>query len=161
MNTFIEKNIKWLKFYANAARIIGWIFIIIKIAPLLLFIYIFQTVPYRDILTFKALLDIIPMEGVILLAIGQLIKYLSEYDYKAPWLLRHSIFLLYLFAVLTFISPSTWYWSISPFLIDLNMVLTLIVPDILSALVKILILIGLANILKRVLPIIEEYRSLI
>ena len=161
MNNFIEQNRQWLKFYANAARIIGWIFIIIKVAPLLIFMYIFQTVPNMDIAPLKAMLDTVPVEGVILLVIGQLIRYISEYDYKPPWLLRHGNYLLYLFAMLTLFSPATWYWPSSRFPIDPNSIITIIMPSLLSALVKILICIGLANTLKRIFPVIEEHRTLV
>ena len=121
MNTFIEKNRNWLNFYANIARIIGWVLIILSAMPALLIPYIiagaFHKYPGGITLMLGALLEVLfgrlPL-GVIVLGTAQLIRYVSEKEYRPGWLLRHGSNILYIFAALMIIGSIVRYCYIYP-----------------------------------------------
>ena len=168
MNKFIEENRRLLIFYWVAARIIGWVLVILSamMATLALCVaYQAYRFPGSD-------LEVIPMLGemleilfcqlplgIIVLGVAQFVRYVSESDYQPGWLLRHGTSILYLFAVLMFVGPLIRYCSLSPAtkLMDTPY-------DILHLLIdatKALILIGMGNILKRAMPVIEESKTLV
>jgi hypothetical protein len=169
MNTFIEKNISWLEFYSAASRILGWTMIF----SVCLFIFaglmgvnwgLTWEVP-EERSVFLSILGMIientfnwlPV-GIILLGVGQLIKFICEDAYKMPWLLRNGAKILYIFAVLAFSRSFIFYFYQDMMHVNLQIH---VIKTIYFLLADILILVGLGNILKRVLPIIEEHKSLI
>jgi len=93
--------------------------------------------------------------GIIVLGVAQLIKYVSESEYQPGWLLRHGTGILYLFAVLMLVNSVIRYCFLMP--IESSGIGMFLLPDV----AKMLILIGLAEILKRVLPVIEESKTLV
>lgn len=174
MSILIEKNKGWLSFYSLASRIIGWTYIILNMLPVLFISFVvYDTIKTHKTLgiywlpsTLECLFGQLPL-GIILLGVAQLIKYICEDGYKLPWLLRHGTFLLYLFALLTFIQSLaqlfTQYWQMSHvtnFVEDFSSV-TVITSYALPVLAKMLVLIGLGSFLKRVMPVIEEAKSLV
>ena len=94
MNEFIEKNKGLLKFYCVAARIIGWALLLTLLwnqlggkqwlgpPP--------EVFPYR--ISY-------PMLGLVVLGIGQFLKYLCETGSKPGWILHHADKILYLYAM--------------------------------------------------------------
>ena len=161
MNTFIEKNKGLLKFYCIAARIIGWVLLITAgnqtvstlsghsnfsipfVMPITIFIHI--------------------LIGLVVLGVAQFIRYLFETEYKPGWILRYGEKILYLYAVLRvirivflfFVDARTMGDSIhySPW--------GFLVANGLPVVASALILVGLAQILRRVMPIIEESKTLV
>ena len=166
MNEFIEKNKGLLKFYCVAAQIIGWVLVILSAMPALLIPYIISGVFHEypdDILPLLgALLEILfgrlPL-GVIVLGVAQLIRYVSESEYQPGWLLRNGTRILYLFAVLMLVGPVIRYCFILPAMEPVDIFSTEM--HLLADVSKMLILIGLGNILKRVMPVIEESKTLV
>jgi hypothetical protein len=161
MSTFIEKNKKWLKFYSTASKILGWVLILLaSIKVLYLLTMSFGMIRERQLLlvSLGAIVENtfgqLPV-GIILLGVGQLLRYTYEDEYKVPWLLRNGAKMLYLFAILAILRPFVFYL----FQHGMNASSHFTFGPL--SLADVLILIGLGNILKRVLPIIEEYRSLI
>ena len=166
MNAFIEQNKKWLKFYANAASVIGWVLIILSAMPALLIPYMisgaFHEYPDGTIRMLSASTEILferlPL-GIIVLGVAQFIRSISESQYQPGWLLRHASGILYFFAILMIVGRIVRYGfyiygtkSIDILHIEMHF---------LAVVAMMLILIGLGNILKRVLPIIEEHKSLV
>jgi hypothetical protein len=171
MPNLIEKNKDWLNFYRIAAKIIGWIFIIFNALPFLMIPYmIYFTLRiqvYRATIlakffgvTTECLLGRLPL-GIVLLGIAQLIKYIIEPDYQPRWLLRHGSFLLYLFAALTLISLITRYWYNIYFTDTYENIPTVFLSYLPLVFVKVLLLMGLGAFLKRIMPVIEEAKSLV
>ncbi len=161
MNTFIENNKGLLKFYCVTARIIGWVLLITAGN---------QTVSTLSGHSSFSIPFVMPITifihmliGLVVLGVAQFIRYLFETEYKPGWILRHGEKVLYLYAVLRvirivflfFVNARTMgdsiYYSPWGFLV-LNGL-----PVVASA----LILVGLAQILRRVMPIIEESKTLI
>ena len=161
MNTFVEKNKKWLKFYSVASRILGWALILLASIVVLSLLKMSLEIRERQILlinlgtilehTFGQL----PM-GIILLGVGQLLTYIYEDEYKMPWLLRNGPIMLYLFAVLAILRPIIFYLYQYGMNSAPNLTFT---PN--GSLANILILVGLGSILKRIMPVIEEHKSLV
>jgi hypothetical protein len=166
MNEFIRQNRKLLNFYCVAARVIGWVLVILSAMPSLLIPYIisgvFHEYPGGILPLLGALLEVLfgrlPL-GVIVLGVAQLIRYVSESEYQPGWLLRHGTGILYLFAALMITGPIIRYCfyihGIKP--VDSSS----IVGHLLADVSKMLILIGLGQILKRILPVIEESKTLV
>ncbi len=161
MNTFIEKNKGLLKFYCVAARIIGWVLLItagIRTVEILSG-YSSFSIPFVMPITFLIRILI----GLVVLGVAQFIRYLFETEYKPGWILRHGEKILYLYAVLRvirivflfFVDARTMgdsiYYSPWGFLVD----------NVLPVVASALILVGLAQILRRVMPIIEESKTLV
>jgi hypothetical protein len=161
MNEFIEKNKGLLKFYCIAARIIGWVLLITagKWTVSSLSGYSSFSIPFVMPITIFIRILI----GLVLLGVAQFIRYLFETEYKPGWILCHGEKILYLYAALRVIRIAflffvdakrmgdSIYYSPWGFL-EANGL-----PVVASA----LILVGLAQILRRVMPIIEESKTLV
>ncbi len=161
MNEFIDKNKGLLKFYCVAARIIGWVLLItagIRTVEILSGYSSFSIPFFMPIIIFTRILI-----GLVVLGVAQFIRYLFETEYKPGWILRHGEKILYLYAALrviriTFIlfgdakrMGDSIYYSLWESLVANGL------PVVASA----LILVGLAQILRRVMPIIEESKTLV
>jgi len=166
IQTFIEKNRNMLQTYCIAARIIGWVLVILSAMPALLIPFIisgsFEEYPGGIKPMLGALLEVLFVRlpiGLIVLGVAQLIKYLSESEYQPGWLLRHGSVILYFFAVLIFVGSLIRYCFLLPATKAVDS--SYIVMHILWDVALMLILIGLGNIFKRVMPMIEESRTLV
>ncbi len=166
IQTFIEKNRKLLRAYYIAAQTIGWVLVILSAIPALLIPYIisgvFNEYPGGIIRILGPLIELffrrLPL-GVVLLGVAQFIKYVSERQYQPGWLLRHGSGVLYLFAILMITGQIIRYCF---YIHDIKPVDSFyIVAHLLADVAVMLILIGLGNILKRIMPVIEESKSLV
>ena len=164
MNEFIEKNRRRLMFYCIAARIIGWVLVILSAMPALLIPFVvYRALRFHEFPPemlpmlsglLKVLFDRLPL-GIIVLGVAQLIRHVSESEYQPGWLLRHGTGILYLFAVLMLVGPLIRYFFLKP--IEISGLGMFLIADV----AKMIILIGLADILKRVMPVIEESKTLV
>jgi hypothetical protein len=166
---FVEKNRRLLSFYYWVARIGGWVLLSISLAAVaghsLALVsrigdwnafnrYYQHDVPWGMFEHF------IPT-GLMVLGVAQLIRYLLESEYKPAWILRNADKLIYAYTAillgsfcyigfLSLQSPPTvydWYYRLASVVV--------------FSAVKLLALVGLAQILKRLLPVIEESRTLV
>jgi hypothetical protein len=170
IQTFIEKNKRLLQVYCVLARIVGWIILFFGVLGLSSLLIAICTAGRGGPITAEGPLGRLMLSwyalvviGFISLGVAQFIKYLFDNKSRSGWLLRHGDKILYIFAfsvawhTLTMVTgyfkmgdmtnPAVWLLNLAPMLL-LN-------------LAKILTLLGLAQILKRVLPTIEESRTLI
>jgi hypothetical protein len=170
IQTFVEKNRKWLLFYYWAARIGGWVFLAISLLAVAGHSVALATrmgngnefnhycqydVPWG------MFSNVLPT-GLLILGIAQLIWYLLETDRRPRWILRNADKLLYAYTAILVIYYC-WMGTkdvISHFHEPYDFPGRLIMIAI-FILVKILALVGLAQLLKRLLPIIEESRTLV
>ena len=170
MNEFIEKNRALLKLYCIVARIIGWL---LMIGGFFWFGLTFSAVDIYnnerpDVLLYgisSMLFDFI-LPGLIALGVMQFIRYLFENTSKPGRILRNADRLFYMYAVFLIVKTyfkcfwySAWYAGIigeSTFSRLLFMQ-----PFILPTVAKVLILVGLGQILRRILPVIEESKTLV
>jgi hypothetical protein len=169
MNEFIEKNRPLLHSYCTITRIIGWLLLIGAIVvpivqPLsglsvsdekrrFLWIYLHCE---RIILGYFLI-------AIVLLGLAQFVRYLYESEYRPGLILRHGGKVLYIYAVALIASPFlTLYFrmraygyagpaNLFEYLLGMN----------LPAVAKALIFIGMAKVLKRMMPMVEDSKTLV
>ena len=162
MNEFIEKNKRLLQIYRVTAQVIGWLLILsVAILSVVLVDGMLNAHEGKELYlcTFIELIFGRLLVGVAILGIGQLIRYVSESNYKPGWILRHSDVILYIWAgshLLVGIIAECWriYGSstITKYFAPFN---------ILQSGAYVLILIGIGYLLRRILPVIEESKTLV
>ncbi|MBN1972418.1 MAG: hypothetical protein JW787_02170 [Sedimentisphaerales bacterium] len=169
MNEFIEKNRKLLEFYRFVAKIIGWI--LIGLTPFLIYrsYYLLTTYPQEKDSTYLFLLNIRNFIvyyfclGFILLGIAHFIKYIYSKESKVGWLLKHLNQFLYIYAFLMAIG--NFIELKFPIIHKLGFLIqdstTYLLTQIILTLTYILIIIGLGHIMSRILPVIEESKTLV
>ncbi len=170
IQTFVEKNRKLLLFYYWAMRVGGWVFLALafltaagKSFALTTRIgdwqefnrFLQHDVPWG---TFSNGLP----TGLLALGIAQLIRYLLKTDHKPDWILRNADKLLYTYTAIL-IGYYCWIGTtevISHFNEPYDFPLRLIFL-IAFILVKLLALVGVAEVLRRAIPMIEESQTLV
>jgi len=147
MNEFIEKNRQLLKFYCTAARIFGWVLLCGGTIWFLMFVLLTLAVddaageigwPHtldNFVYSISSYVYEFAMLGLVALLVAQLIRYMLEIKYTPGHILRFGDKILYIYAAF----------------------LPLIVP--MAA--KVLILVGLGQILRRILNVLEESKTLV
>jgi hypothetical protein len=169
MKGFIEANKGLLKFYCVAARVIGWVLLLtlpVLVALILLRSRLlgqapgpYPLPPLGDIVT-PWRISLVMLGGVVL-GVGQFIRYVFEADYRPGWILRHGAVILYAYAALNIVLAGhmvkvLFDWDLRTEIL-LMQVLFLLIPTLAQA----LLLVGLGRILRRVMPAIEESKTLV
>lgn len=173
MNTFIEKNKKWLKFYHAALRLSGWIFLTLGIGgfgicTLLIVLNIGINKVSIDFLLEKSShhFDIILL-GLLGLGIAQLIRYLVDDECKLGFILRHGSKFLYAYVVVISLLMAIRIVFTLLYIMNsdggnkLGFLFGISITSIVLIGAKALILIGLAQFSGRIMPVIEEHKSLV
>ena len=118
---------------------------------------------------YKMVISLIPLSifniifyGLAILLLVQFIRFLVEEDYKQGWILRHGDKLFYLYALYIILSVAITYATIlSSLPISSTRGIYMIIVSLLSITVRVIILISLGQILRRILPVIEESKTLV
>jgi hypothetical protein len=178
MIAFVEKNEKFLRFSFNALRISGWGLLVLGIVgPLAELAYArFQ---YHDTTFFNQLLTRATLRmlhitflGLFGIGLAQLVRYLLDPSYVPGFILRHSNKFIYAYVILSlsqswsqvviFIHSFPIVKEIEPFVMQHNFfVISNSAIYAIFYVAKCLILIGFAQLLKRIIPIIQESRTLV
>jgi len=107
----------------------------------------------------------IPMilPGLLALLVAQLLRFLLDENTRPGWLLRHGEKILYFTAgvLLVNLIPAFLFQGEYKYIPLIGILWGRITPILLFVSVKIAILVGLAQALRRVLPMIEEAKSLV
>ena len=98
--------------------------------------------------------------GIIALGLAQLITYIFDGEYRPRWLLRRADMVMYLYAVLVLLGSALHYIYITSVVSNYEWWL-LSLSILLPAAAKCVIVIGLGRLLRSVLPMIEESRTLV
>ena len=165
MNEFIEKNRRLLKFYYVAARIIGWVLLIVSGFEFILAVYSgdFASGAHSSFVWYRYSQEIILgfiILGLLVLGVGQFIRYLSEKDYKPGWILSHGDKVFYLYAAVT-VADSIIRFCWHQYRWEMNNYAAYLLLSMLPAIAKGLIFVGLAQILGRIMPVVEESKTLV
>ena len=170
IQTFIEKNKKLILFYYWVLRIGGGAFLSLVFLTVAAKSFALAT-RIGDWQEFNRFLqndvpwgmftNVLPT-SLLALGIAQLIRYLFETDRKPDWIFRNADKLLYTYATILI---GYYCWSgaievISHFNEPYDFPLRLIVLTV-FIIVKLLVLVGVAEMLRRLLPMIEESRTLV
>ena len=172
MNEFIEKNRALLKLYCIAAQIIGWVLLPGGCIWIILFLSgprQSDIVARGDALLYalSSMLYDFMFPGLIALGLAQFIRYLFGSEHKPGGILRHGEKIFYMYAgfliVKTFLRH-VWYthvWYAGIIGESTFSRLLFMQPFILPTVAKALILVGLGQVLRRILPVIEESKTLV
>ncbi len=175
MKGFIEKNRRLLRTYSVAARIIGWVLIFGGGFWFLLFVFCILAVsdaagsigwPHTDenfLYASSAFVFDFVFPGLLALVVGQLIRYILETEYKAGWLLRFGDKILYVYAVAVIGLTVSRYCILHADLLEKfgSGRLLFIQPIVVPLAAKVLIIVALGIILRRVLSVVEESKTLV
>ena len=168
MNTFIEENKGLLKKYCITARIIGWLFLFsgclngiggfialfIRPDQFQDFSTFFCAIPFRDLNNIFV--------GLLALWCSRFIRFLSDPDYKQDWLLRSAAQLLYYYAAIVLTYNFIAIVGMHGFSIEqIGAVIGRIIIFVLFGCIWSLAFVGLGFILKRIMPVIEESKTLV
>ena len=174
MGSFVTENKRLLRFYWKAAHSFGWGLLLAGV--LLFLVYTFIILAVNDAtgerewmgmnktiyFAIVGLLFNFFIPGLISFCTSQMIRFILESEYKGGWILRHGHWILYGsgVAVLAKLIFATSFIS----KMSGNSALTALMSStfsIVPTLAKIMILFGLGEILRRILPIIDESRTLV
>ena len=174
MNAFIEQNKKLLKFYYTVLRLSGWLLLALGLfSPIVLIVLAKNSDPQE----MKSILLYTPLNCFTLLFLGlfgiglaQLIRYLFDSDYKPGFVLRHGNKIIYvyvvfnvvitLFIAITNIANYVRYLSIPGNEVQLSF-LSVNITSMICFIAKIIILFGVALFLKRLMPVMDESKTLV
>jgi hypothetical protein len=159
MHTFIDENERFLRLCCSVSRFLGLLLLayVAVSPPLAIFLYGWSAS------NFSGIVKIIPMflfPCLLLLGIDQLIKCLIVSDFKPNWILRFGDKVIYIYACYLFINFVYSYMYIysgkdSSFGLDTLMISAIFI------FIRILIWIGIGALLKRIVPIIQESKTLV
>ncbi|MHC4203547.1 MAG: hypothetical protein ACYSTT_02780 [Planctomycetota bacterium] len=170
MNEFIKQNRRLLKFYCTAALIIGWLLFaggFLWFIPTIMSLNINDLYKGADAILYavSAMLFDFLLPGLIALGVVQFIRYLFEDTTKPGRILRNAHWFFYIYAVfLVVITYLQYFWNITWYAEVIESEtsrLLFIQPFLLPTVAKVLILIGLGQILRRIIPVIEESKTLV
>lgn len=165
MNEFIKKNRSLLHSYCISTRFIGWMLLIGAIlVPIVQPLSgISANSEHRSFLIYLLCKQVIMgylLIAIVLLGLAQFIRYLYESEYRPGLILRHGIKVIYIYAIALIASPLlTCYFRMREYGdVDINFELLHV---LLHAVPRALIFIGMAKVLKRTMPMIEESKTLV
>ena len=167
MQKFIEQNRRFLLIYFITARIIGWVVVSVgclaavghsvalcsRLGNWQLFSEHLSVVPWR-------IISSIPI-GLLALGLAQFIKYVMDPEYKPGWTLRNAEQILYLYAGIIMM-----YWAGAAYISVVRIysgheLLIRLLFVIVFAGVRVLAVASLGLVLHRIMPVIEESRTLV
>lgn len=170
MKEFIEKNKALLRSYCLITRIIGWMLLIV--ALVIAVVKSFSGFEVDDQLGFYMIYRLFQelalryvLIGLILLGLAQFVRYLYESEYQSGLILRHGDKVLYLYALALIVNPILDYFYrmkiIGMTYANTDSLFLYWSIILLPAIAKALIFIGMARILKRIVPMVEESKTLV
>ena len=172
MKEFIEKNRRLLHFYCETLRTIGSVIFILGLVggfAMIIFKLVIKFGYWHAPKSYEMVISLMPIGafniifyGLAILGFVQFIRYLVEEDYKPGWILRHGYMFFNLYALFIIVSV-VWVYTTIPGILSLPSytVVYTILMTFFSITVRVLILLSLGQILRRILPVIEESKSLV
>ena len=169
MNEFIEKNKPLLHSYYVGSRIIGWLLLVIALVTVVVkslssFSDVNENIRFYMICRFWEQLTLgFALLGLTLLGLAQFVRYLYESEYQPGLILRHGDKVLYLYALGLILSPiHHYYFQMKVTGYDgIVSLLFFLSAAIVPAIARALIFVGMAKILKRMMPMVEESKTLV
>jgi hypothetical protein len=162
-----DKKYSGLRFFCIILELIGWL-LIIGGAMWLMYILSGGKPASENLNEISTILTIISwfsfdfaFIGLMAVILAHLARYIFDKNFRRGILLNSGDKILYLFAVFTVAwAIFRWFYYLKT-IPDLNWRILLAQPLFLPTIAKVLVLVCIAQILKRILPIIEEHKSLV
>jgi len=168
MGEFIDKNRRLLKFCCGAVQTIGWALIFMGVIWFVLFMSGSSAASAKRTGSIESIVYAVSwflfgfmVPGLAAVGIAQLARYLFENKYQPGWILRHGELFIYLLAVIEVAWAVFRYFYFVGIMQEPASRLLYAQPLILPTIVKVLILVGLGQILRRIMPVIEESKTLV
>lgn len=169
LNNAIEKNKRYLHFCSCVAQFSGLLFLFLGFISIVMMLWNFcqpGRFPKHDVaLVYKFISPFIFSQvfpGLFLLGISKLIKCLIDINFKTNWILKFSDKIIYLYVVLLIINFI--FFSIYPteaIIASPHHYLATWIPSAIFTSVKVLLWVGVAQVLRRIVPIIQESKTLV
>ncbi len=164
MNEFIEQNKRLLKIYFIAALFMGWILVVFPgIKTAWLVCNLWRLGRYKMVIFLELVFGQVIL-GIFLIAVAQFIRFLTSHSYKVSWLLRYIDKIIYLYAIGKVVQMIILYIRLEVIAEDAGphfsvwgSFTTYAIPST----AFIMVLVGLGQILKRSIPVIEESKTLV
>ena len=169
MKEFIEKNKALLRLYCVTAGVIGWLLIIGGVFWFVLTASSIDTStaerPEGLMYLISSMLFDFVLPGLIALGVMQFIRYVFADSQKPGRLLGMANWLFYLYAVFLTLKAYFKYiffsdWYAEAISLETSQLL-FVQPFLLPTAAKVLILVGLGQIIRRLMPVIEESKTLV
>ena len=172
MNEIIEKNRRLLHFYCEALRTIGSVILILAFlggCAMTAMLLVTRIGYWQHLKAFEKSMIYWPLGffriiffGLGILGLAQFVRYLAERNYKPGWILRHGEIFFYLYALLTILTVIWFYMNASIYRTpSIYTRVFWILVTVFPTTVRVLILVGLGQILRRLMPVIEESKTLV
>jgi len=164
-NAVVEQSKQSLRIYGSVLRIVGWLVLVGATAYAVVgFVEIIskRTSEVKELFFLMALSSEVGacILGVIILGLAQLLRYLFTDLNRPGWILRHGHWILYIYAIVVVSQIVIRYFYLM-LLVHCPEWYVLLIPEIVIPAAKVLMLVGLGFILKRIMPIIKEARTLV
>ncbi len=171
MKEFIEKNRRLLHFYCETLTTIGSVILILGLVgscAMTIFALLSKFWYWPAPSLFHMHMMIVRLPSFLkamffwigILGLAQFIKYLVERNYKPGWILRQGEMFFYLYALLT-ILDAVWIYMTNYHSPSFYTRVDVIFVTVFSTAVKVLVLVGLGQILRHLMPVIEESKTLV
>lgn len=171
MNQFIKDNKKFLKFYYAVLRLAGWILLMLGLCSYGITILIARNLGTSALGAVALNMPLRSLEfilfGLLGLGIAQLIRYLFDPEGDPGFILRNGHRFIYAYVVLILTVMviknivTIQYLTRNTIENSLGIYTVTFASSIILFAAKALILIGLAHFLKRIIPVIQESKTLI
>ena len=163
----VKEKRKLLGFFCTVVQVIGWLLVL---GGVMWFIYLLsgsdKTSGGREVMVWvHAIISWFSYDFVFIgfaaVILAQLSRYVFDKEYQLKIMLRCGDKILYLFAALTILwAVFQWFFFVKT-VEPVEWRILLAQPLILPTVAKVLILVCLGQILKRIIPVIEEYKTLV
>ena len=162
---FVDKNKRLLKIYCRLVELLGYVLVL---AGMIWFVtFIEAQTNFEEIWTIEIIIYAASrfsfdffFIGLVAVVLAQLTRYVFEREYKRGLMLRCGEKIFYLFAAFEIFWTFFRYQAVK-FLTDTGSHFLFVPPLLLPTAAKVLVLVGLAQVLRRVMLVIEESKTLV
>jgi len=164
LNNAIEKNKRFLRFCSHVAQFSGALLLLLGLISIALTVWDYYMPGYGmgivTVISRYTFRLIFP--SLFLLGINQFIKSLIDSNFKPNWILKFSDKIIYLYVALLIINFIFFtIYQTETTVASSHFYLTTWIPSAIFASVKALLWIAMAQVLRRIVPMIEESKTLV
>jgi len=167
MNPLVEQNKPLLQICCTTARVYGWLLLCLGCSAVVGHSFALATrlgnwdlfSEYARGLPWHVISGAIV--GILVLGIGQFIHFVIDRDYQPGWILKHIEPLLYTYATLVGLYAIATTIFSYPYWHHWAEIIVRLVAALLWGIGNVLLLVGTALIIKRIMPVIEEAKTLV
>ncbi len=168
MNTFIKENERFLRICFSALRISGWLLLVISLcSPVVSIVLLrnYESGIEQVIITWLLIGFSLMFLGLLGIGLAQLIRYLLDSNYRPGFILRHGDKFIYAYVILTLVAATKHIFDSVRFLGmsimegQLTILLSNSITQAVYLAAKAFILLGIAQLLKRLMPIMYTFKT--